>query len=156
MSKKTEISLEQRIQLYALYIDKKTHAGDGIWQRFNFLSAINLALFGAVGFMSGESANSELSNMKIYVAIGGLLLSLSTIASLIRLYQWRDFWHNVVVQMEENLLSGPTVDLVLPFTPENPLPGIWRMSTLLRYTQFPMYLLTVGWCVLLFQIFSSG
>lgn len=158
MSENSGINFEQRIRLYELFLQKETHAGDGIWQRFNFLSTINLALFGAFGFMSlRESEYSEFSVMKTYVAVGGLILSLSTIASLIRLYRWRDFWHNVVKQWEESLSSDKAIDEILPYSQQAiPLPGIFRMSTLVRYTQVPMYLLTIGWCLLLIWIFRSG
>lgn len=138
--------LEDLLAIYASVSETHRYEGEGIWNRFNILVGLHVALFAVVAFtLSSQPPGGEA--FVLALSIGGGLLSLWAIYVLRRLWLWHRHWISMLRRIEGQFPEG----LLRPFT-ERPSrlakSDRWYQSWLLAYTQPFMIVLFVIWAAL--------
>ena len=91
------------MDLYGILFEKFNQEGDGIWERFNIMVGINIALFGGfVYIFFAEPRPTLWCVISLLLALVGVLLTSWSIFVLDQLWLWHEYWRDVLIQIEES------------------------------------------------------
>lgn len=96
-----KLSVDNLIALRRSMVDLYVNEANGIWQRFNFFVAVEIALFaGALTSLGGGLWHSLLTG---FIGLLGLWFSFTAIASLERLWLWHGTYFDQAVKLEKRV-----------------------------------------------------
>lgn len=87
------------LSMRAKAIDLLMYESNGIWQRFNFFTAVHLALFAAT-FLALQRSDIQGALVAIFLSVSGIGLAFRNLKALKRLWQWHNEWHTEVGRLE--------------------------------------------------------
>jgi hypothetical protein len=136
-----KVSLTDQLTLYGILVQKLSQEGDGIWARFNILTAINTAMFGVfILIYQSERRPSNWREIGIALSVLGIVFSWRVLCVLNHLWLWHDHWKKKIGEIEGNFTQG----MVKPFSDISSPPPTHRG----RSTQPFVWLTFVVWGLL--------
>jgi hypothetical protein len=113
------------LTLFGIVFETLRHEGNAIWERFNIIIGINLALFGAVGLVCfGQSRPVAWRGLGLGLSLAGLSIAVWSYYVLSRLWNRHAHWRARLVQIQEQFPDawvrpldqpGPGPQLTAPY-----------------------------------------
>ena len=94
------MSDENAIRIMEIMMNKMNQEDDSFWRRFNFLTAINIALAGGYLYIHGSPFEDY---HELFIVIIGFLFSGFSLRILWRLFHWHRFWNRRLYDAGERL-----------------------------------------------------
>lgn len=143
--------LSALVELYGILFTKFNQEGDGIWNRFNIMFAISVAIFGGVVYVYFANPRPTLwRQISVGLSTGGLLSTIWSIYVLGRLRLWHQHWRNMLKEIEQAFPERegwvkPHWQLPPSLKRDPKMAGRWPPP----YTQVFFYILAIAWVTLL-------